>query len=91
MKYQAVDVSPCGVLGWFTGQRHRPFNGEQLSVKVNFNLDCKERNPQHTICFPQVEACSRELTFPVAHMTDSKEFEHVFLLALCKGGAFLKA
>ena len=91
LKYQAVDVSPCGVLGWLTGQKHRPVNGEQLSVKVHFNHDCLERNPQHTICFPQVGACSRELTFPVAHMTDSKEFEHVFLLALCKGGAFAKA
>ena len=91
LKYQVVDVSPCGVLGWLTRRKHRPVNGEQLSVKVHFNHDCKERNPQHTICFPQVGACSRELTFPVAHMTDSKEFEHVFLLALCKGGAFAKA
>ena len=91
MKYQVVDVSPAGVLGWLTGQKHRPVNGEQPSINVHFDHDCKERNPQHTICFPQVRACSRELTFPVVHMTDLKEFEHVFLLALCKGGAFAKA
>lgn len=90
-KYQVVDVSPSRVLGWLTGQKHRPENGEQLSIKAHFDHDCKERNPKHTICFPQVGACSREITFPVAHMTDSKEFEHVFLLALCKGGAFSKA
>lgn len=91
VKYQVVDVSPSGVLGWLTGQKHRSVNGEQLSINVHFDHDCKERNPQHTICFPQVVACSRDLTFPVAHMTDSKEFEHVFLLALCKGGAFANA
>ena len=91
VKYQVVDMSPCGVLGWLTGQKHRPVNGEQLSIKAHFDHDCKERNPQHTICFPRVGACSREVTSPVAHMTDSREFEHVFLLALCKGGAFAKA
>ena len=91
VKYQVVDVSPSGVLGWLTGQRHRPVNGEKLSINVHFDHDCEERNTQHTICFPQVGACSRDLTFPVAHMTDSKEFEHVFLLALCKGGAFANA
>ncbi|XP_013393256.1 uncharacterized protein LOC106160983 [Lingula anatina] len=90
-KYQAVDVSPAAVLGWLTGQKHRPVNGEPLNITAHFDHDCKERNPEHTICFPQVGACSREITFPVAHMTDVKEFEHVFLLALCKGGAFSNA
>ena len=90
-KYQAVDVSQAGVLGWLTGQQHRPVNGEQLTIRAHFDHDCMERNPKHTICFPQVGACSREITFPVAHMTDTKEFEHIFLLALCKGGAFSKA
>ena len=90
-KYQAGDVSPAGVLGWLTGQQHRPVNGEQLTIRAHFDHDCMERNPKHTICFPQVGACSREITFPVAHMTDTKEFEHIFLLALCKGGAFSKA
>ena len=90
-KYQAVNVSPAGVLGWLTGQKHRPVNGEQLTITVHFDHDCRERNPKHTICFPQVGACSREITFPVAHLTDTSEFEHVFLLALCKGGAFSMA
>lgn len=90
-KYQAVDVSPAGALAWLTGQRHRPVNGEQLTITAHFDHDCKERIPNHTVCFPQVGACSREVTFPVAHMADMKEFEHIFLLALCKGGAFSMA
>lgn len=90
-KNQAMDVSPAGVLGWLTGQKHRPVNGEQLTITAHFDHNCRERNPKHTICFPQVGASSREITFPVAHITDSNEFEHVFLLALCKGGAFSKA
>lgn len=90
-KYQAVDVSPAGVLGWLTGQKHRPVNGDQLTITAHFDHDCRKRNPKHTICFPQVAACSREITLLVAHMTDIKEFEHIFLLSLCKGGAFSKA
>ena len=88
---QAINVSPAGVLGWLTGQKHRPVNGEQLTITANFDHNCRERNSKHIICFPQIGACSREITFPVAHMTDSTEFDHVFLLALCKGGAFSKA
>ena len=29
-KYQVEDVSPCGVLGWLTGQKHRPVNGKNF-------------------------------------------------------------
>ena len=68
-----------------------PVNGEQLAITVHFDHDCKERKPGHSICFPQVGACSREITFPVAHMSDVKEFEHIFLFPLCKGSAFSKA
>ena len=46
VKYQVVDVSPSEVLGLSTGKKNLPVNGEQLSVKVQFNHDCEERNPQ---------------------------------------------
>ena len=46
-----------GVLGWLTGQRHRPIDGDPLTIIVNFDHDCLDRNPQHTICFPRVAAC----------------------------------
>ena len=75
-KHQAVDASPARVLGWLTGQNYCPVNGEQHNITACFDHDCRERNPKHTICFPQVGACSREITFPVAHLTDMKEFEH---------------
>lgn len=77
-KFPAVDVSLAGVLGWLTGQKHCPVNGGHLAITVHIDHDCKERNPNHTDCFPQVGACSREITFPVAHMTDMEEFYHIF-------------
>ena len=54
-KVQTADVYVAGVLGWLTGQRHRPI----------------DRNPKHTICFPRVAACGRELTLPVCNMGDT--------------------
>jgi len=56
-EYQALDGSPAGVLGWLTGQKHRPVNGEQLTVMEYFDHDCKEREPKHTICFPEDGVC----------------------------------
>jgi hypothetical protein len=88
--FKNVDVTPAGVLGWLTGQRHRPVNGDCLHISVNFDHECLVYNPNHTICFPRVGACSKEVQFPVAHMSTPEEFKNVFLLALCKGNAFSK-
>ena len=68
--FQAADLTPAGVLGW-------------LTVGVMFDHDCLARNPSHTICFPLVRACGREITFPVNHMKSSEDFRNVFLLAYC--------
>ena len=54
-KYQVVDVSPSGVLGWLTGQKHRPVNGEKLSINVHFDHDCEERNPNTPSAFHKKE------------------------------------
>ena len=86
--YNEAELTPAGVLGWMTGQKHRPINGETLNVTMFFDHDCLERNPNHTICFPIVEACSREITFPVSHMKDCESFKKVLLLAYCKGQCF---
>jgi len=88
---ESVDVTPAGVLGWLTGQRHRPVNGDHLYISVHFDHECLMNNPKHTICFPRVGACSKDVTFPVAHMGTPEEFKKVFLLALCKGNSFAKA
>lgn len=75
------DLTPAGVLGWLTGQKHKPISGEQISVTVKFDHDCLVRIPKHQICFPV--ACAKEVTFPVAHMKNE-----VFMLALSKGQSF---
>ena len=87
-EFQTADVSVAGVLGWLTGQRHRPIDGDPLTIIVNFDHGCLDRNPKHTICFPRVAACGRELTLPVCHMGDTEQFRHTFLLAYCKGQSF---
>lgn len=89
--FHNAKVTPAGILGWLTGQQHKPLNGESLHVTVRFDHDCMERNPQHRICFPLVKACSKEIVIPVAHMLDKESFEKNFLIAFCKGNAFASA
>lgn len=86
--FQSAVLNPPGVLGWLTGQQHKPVNGDDLSITVMFDHDCAQRNPRHTICFPVVSACGRTVTFPVKHMEVPEDFTRVFLLAYCKGQAF---
>lgn len=90
-QFFAADLTPGGVLGWLSGQKHKPLNGEQLEIAVKFNHDCTGKNPAHRICFPIVGACAKEITLPVLHMSTPKEFNDVFLMAFCKGQAFGQA
>ena len=85
---QAPDLSPAGILGSLTGQKHRSVDGQKLSILVKFDHDCLKRNPAHSICFPLVGACARVITLPVVHMLSSDDFKRVMLLALYKGQAF---
>ena len=82
------EMSAVGVFQWLTGQRHKPVNGEKIAVKVEFDHDCLERNPQHSICFLTVGACGRVITIPVAHMNSTENIKKVFFTAYCKGQVF---
>jgi hypothetical protein len=84
---QAPDLTPAGVFGWITGQKHVPLNGEKIQMIINFDHECMVRNENHKICFPIVGACGRTITLPVAHMRESEHFKHVFMLGYCKGQA----
>ena len=88
--FHSAVLTPSGVLGWFTGQKHRPVNGDDLAITVVFDHDCLQRNPKHSVCFPVVSACSRVVTLPVDHMKDPEDFTRIFLLAYCKGQAFAR-
>ena len=74
------DLTSAGVLGWLTGQKHKPISGEQISITVKFDHDCFIRNPKHQICFPVVRACAKEVTFPVAHMKTQEAFNEVVMI-----------
>jgi urease accessory protein UreE len=50
--YQSTDLTPAGVLGWLTGQKHVPINEDNLIIHVHFDHDCITRNNLHTVCFP---------------------------------------
>eukprot|EP00112_Aurelia_sp_Birch-Aquarium-sp1_P005480 Seg1622.7 transcript_id=Seg1622.7/GoldUCD/mRNA.D3Y31 product="hypothetical protein" protein_id=Seg1622.7/GoldUCD/D3Y31 len=85
---RSIEMTPAGVLGWLTGQQHKPLNGEQLQITVRFDHDCMERNPRHKICFPIVKACSKDITLPVIHMLEKSAFGTNLMLAYCKGNSF---
>lgn len=81
-------LTPSGIMGWLTGQKHRSLNGDELVITASFDHDCFAHSPKHNICFPSVRACAREINFPTAHMGTYEEFCHVFMQAYCKGQAF---
>lgn len=89
-KFQTVELTSAGVMGWLTGQKHRQLNGEKLEILAKFDHECLIHQPAHSICFPIVGACGMEITFPVSHMKGYDAFKNVFLLAFCKGQAFAK-
>ena len=91
-KFQTADLSPAGLMGWMTGQKHKPLiDDKKFRIAVMFDHDCLLNNPLHRICFPVVGACARVITLPVAHMKTAAEFNEVFLLAYSKGQSFGKA
>ena len=83
-----ANITPAGIFGWLSGQQHKPLNGIPLAVTMEFDHECMSRSPKHTVCFPTGSACSRVITFPVAHVTESTQFRKIFLLVFCKGGSF---
>lgn len=89
-QFETPDVNVPGMMMWLTGQKHKPLSGKKLEISILFDHDCKSRDPKHTICFPLVGACGMQITFPIAHMVNSVEFQSNSLVAYCKGQAFGK-
>ena len=58
---------------------------KKLIYFVRFDHEYMVHNPDHSICFPLVGACGKEITFPICHMNDYDNFKNVLLLAFCKG------
>ena len=86
--FKKSELTVPGVLAWLTGQRHCPLDGSDMTISVSFDHSCMERNPNHSLCFPTVGACGKEITFPAAHMKTSLEFKDNFILAYSNGQAF---
>ena len=38
--FENPNLTVAGVMGWLTGQRHKPIGNQQLKVTVYFNHDC---------------------------------------------------
>lgn len=87
-EFESADLSIPGIMGWLTGQKHKPVGGDIFTIDVHFDHDCMFRNPNHRLCFPVVGACTKQVTIPVQHMKTSQMFEEVFLLAFGKGQSF---
>ena len=86
--FSIPDLTPAGVLGWLTGQKHRDIGKTDRAITVKFDHECLIRNPEHRLCFPYVGACGQTITFPVCHMAGFDKFKEIFLLAFCKGQTF---
>ncbi|XP_028517625.1 uncharacterized protein LOC114575961 [Exaiptasia diaphana] len=89
--FQKPDLTPAGVLGWLTGQKHKPLGGEDLKVSVTFDHDCLKNNPEHKICYPVVGACAKEIILPMAHMKNTEQFNDILITAMSFGQSFGKA
>ena len=87
-QFSQPSLSPAGVMGWLTGQQHKPLNGESMAISVMFNHDCADQYPGHVICYPTVAACGKLLTLPVNHMKNATEFNDIFIAAYCGGKSF---
>ena len=84
-------LTPSGILGWLTGQRHKNLDGEEMIIVLQFDHGCIKRNPHHTICYPIVQACSKTITLPVVHMVNKETFFEIFQTAYCKSQTFFEA
>ena len=88
--FEEADLSVAGIMGWLTGQKHKPmFEGKPM-ITVHFDHECLLRNTSHTVCFPLVGACGKDLTLPVVHMKSKEEFNNIFVTAVCNGQEFSK-
>jgi hypothetical protein len=87
---ETADISVAGIMGWLTGQKHKEAYGAKPTITVHFDHGCLERNPKHTVCYPLVGACGRDLTLPVAHMRTKEQFEEIFVTGFCMGQAAAK-
>lgn len=87
---ETADLSVAGIMGWLTGQKHKEAYGAKPTITVHFDHGCLERNPKHTVCYPLVGACGRDLTLPVAHMRTKEQFEEIFVTGFCMGQAAAK-
>uniref|UniRef100_A0A672L1P8 HECT domain-containing protein n=1 Tax=Sinocyclocheilus grahami TaxID=75366 RepID=A0A672L1P8_SINGR len=76
---------------WLTGQSHVPLSDadrEKFKIVMEFDHECHVRYGTHSICYPVVNACSRSVTFPVAHLGTYAEFKNVISQAIVHGYEF---
>uniref|UniRef100_A0A3Q3G049 HECT domain-containing protein n=1 Tax=Labrus bergylta TaxID=56723 RepID=A0A3Q3G049_9LABR len=80
-------------LQWITGQGHVPvLQEEKMRFKVNVKSEhhCESHFGEHRICYPNVAACIKTITFPVKHMTSFKDFKEVLVEAFHLAQEFSK-
>ena len=82
---ETADLSVAGIMGWLTGQKHKQAHGNKPTITVHFDHEWHKRNPNHTVCYPLVGACGRDLTLPVAHMQTKEQFEEIFFYRILHG------
>jgi hypothetical protein len=50
-KYLIPDYTPAGILGWITGYKHRPINGEKQQILIKFKYECLVQKSKSSCLF----------------------------------------
>ena len=61
--FSIPDLTPAGVLGWLTGQKHGDIGKTDRAITVKFDHECLNRNPEHRLCFPYVGPVDKQSLF----------------------------
>lgn len=48
-EFETSELTPSGIMGLLTGQKHQLLNGEELVLTASFDHDCFAHNPNHKI------------------------------------------
>lgn len=84
-------ITPARLLQWITGQGHIPLlpsEKKDFAVTIKFNHDCSADFGHHSVCYPVVSACAKNIVLPVKHMRPYDQFKKVLTEAFHLGQQF---
>jgi len=62
--FERPNLTVSGVMGWLTGQKHKPIDDKKFKITVYFNHDCLKYNPSHEYVFQLLGLVAKRSLFP---------------------------